>query len=292
MTKQSQQHSVVSLSLTENTPLLVNAFTAATGELLPANSKKTGNPCLLSLFNAEPDFTPAQAVATQCHSWQTLNAIGNAINLKCFNAQGELIQCCGHGLLTAAFCWQQHLQRDQIQLTMNGSTIESWRENNITWLRFTRLQTTHCDVPKWIKEVFNDQPLPILAALAGDDQGYIIFQWPDGFNLKTLNANGNRISALTQRAVICTAAQPSSATGNIQLRYFAPQYGNAEDTATGSALRVLADYWSPRFSQLNAQQCSPAGGHLLSRFFKHCIEIGGYCIIKTSKNNSEHANHE
>jgi predicted PhzF superfamily epimerase YddE/YHI9 len=65
----------------------------------------------------------------------------------------------------------------------------------------------------------------------------------------------------------------------IQLRYFAPQYGVPEDTATGSALRVLAEYWSPRFTRLTAEQCSPAGGLLLAQWTPDHIDVGGRCSM-------------
>jgi len=68
----------------------------------------------------------------------------------------------------------------------------------------------------------------------------------DDFDLKHIAPPDNGLSNWPQRAIICTAAQPSTGTDAITLRYFAPQYGVVEDTATGSAMRVLADYWSHR----------------------------------------------
>ena len=62
------------------------------------------------------------------------------------------------------------------------------------------------------------------------------------------------------------------------MRYFAPQYGVEEDIATGSAMRVLAQYWSSRFKQLTVYQCSPQGGLLLSRHTATHVEVGGRCV--------------
>jgi predicted PhzF superfamily epimerase YddE/YHI9 len=52
----------------------------------------------------------------------------------------------------------------------------------------------------------------------------------------------------------------------------------AEDTATGSAMRILADYWSPRFTSLTAVQCSSEGGLLLAILAPDHVEIGGHCL--------------
>ena len=125
------------------------------------------------------------------------------------------------------------------------------------------------------------------AALAGSAQGYLVLQWPDDFDLKQLRRPTSILSKQTERALICTAAHPGMGEGEIQLRYFAPQYGVEEDSATGSAMRVLADYWYPRFSQLTAYQCSAGGGLLLSRRTATHVEVGGYCANGADEKHNE-----
>ncbi len=65
---------------------------------------------------------------------------------------------------------------------------------------------------------------------------------------------------------------------NIQYRYFAPQFGVPEDSATGSAMRVLAAYWQQRGygDEQRALQRSAAGGWLLSRVEGERTWIGGH----------------
>ena len=60
-------------------------------------------------------------------------------------------------------------------------------------------------------------------------------------------------------------------------RYFAPQHGIAEDIATGSAMRVLADFWQAQggYNELRAWQCSVEGGHLFSRIQGGITWVGG-----------------
>ena len=81
-----------------------------------------------------------------------------------------------------------------------------------------------------------------------------------------VNAVSEAISQHSQRAVIATqwAGSPSI---DFYQRYFAPQHGVNEDSATGSAHAVLARYWQQKRGQHQfiARQCSSAGGILHSK---------------------------
>jgi PhzF family phenazine biosynthesis protein len=162
---------------------------------------------------------------------------------------------------------------------MHSSLVPCWREQHNTWLRFERLTTRTVPVPDWVAEIFSAQAQPAAAALCADEEGYLILQWPDETLLKQLTPSLTTLAARSKRALICTAAHPSAGADAVQLRYFAPQYGVDEDPATGSAMRVLADYWSDRFHTLTAQQCSREGGLLLARVAKTHVEVGGRCRL-------------
>ncbi|MGM0482227.1 MAG: PhzF family phenazine biosynthesis protein [Pseudomonadota bacterium] len=83
--------------------------------------------------------------------------------------------------------------------------------------------------------------------------------------LAQLSFNATLLCRFSQRALIVIYRPPS---GALQLRYFAPQYGPAEDAATGSASVQAAGYLRREYPrQLQRQpieinQCSPAGGYL------------------------------
>tara|TARA_R110002072_G_scaffold85210_6_gene192785 strand:- start:3252 stop:3968 length:717 start_codon:yes stop_codon:yes gene_type:complete len=217
------------------------------------------------------------AAATRCWCWPVSHGSDTAIAVRCYSTAGQLIQCCGHGLLAAAHSWQRQLQRDDLCLLMNGSVVPSWREGDATWLRFAGIRSHTCAVPDWVPHVFRGVDLPTAAAVAGNEQGYLVLQWPDNFDLKGLTPPTVMVGEYTERALICTAARPQWGAGAIQLRYFAPQYGVFEDAATGSAMRVLAHYWASRFSRLVAHQASSAGGLLLSRYHPSHVDVGGCC---------------
>ena len=258
---------------------LIAAFLPEAGNHSHAKTS-SGNPCLLSVLASAP-VEPAPSVAglTCCHSWPAKYKNQMVIAVSCYTQDGNIIQCCGHGLLAAAFSWQQRLGSSELSLLMNHTLVPSWQQQEVTWLRFQRLPTAACPVPDWVVEVFPHQPQPIAASVCGEEQGYLILQWPDDLHLKSLAEPLACLSGLSQRALICTAAHPSMGEDAIQLRYFTPQYGVPEDAATGSAMRVLAEYWSTRFTHLTAQQCSPAGGLLFAKWTPGHIDVGGRCRL-------------
>jgi len=57
------------------------------------------------------------------------------------------------------------------------------------------------------------------------------------------------------------------------VRYFAPAYGQPEDSATGSAAVVLADYWGQ--SRLRLEQRSARGGFLKTRLSTDSVALSG-----------------
>ena len=164
---------------------------------------------------------------------------------------------------------------------MQGSQVHSWRFDEETWLRFSALETRSCEVPAWVRDTLATAENPVSAAYSGGSSGYLVLQWPDDFDLRSLTPPDETLASYTQRALICTTAQSEAVDGAVALRYFAPQYGVIEYAATGSAMRVLASYWSSRFECLRGYQCSSAGGQLLSRWAPHCVEVGGICVATT-----------
>ena len=260
---------------------LITCFVYKNEETLAFNPKQKisgGNPCLLFTLNSQSNTPPLNAsTVTQCQSWPSKFKNNISINVRCYAPQLHPIQCCGHGLLAAAYYWLQRLECDALDLLMYNSVIKAWREQSFTWLRFNTIETFSCTMPTWVKELFPIKQQPQQAALAGNQDGYIILQWPENFDLGRLEQVGARLTEHTQRALICTSLQAEHNSPVVQLRYFAPQYGVDEDIATGSAVRVLAHYWSSRFSQFIALQCSDEGAFMRARIHANQVDVGGYC---------------
>jgi predicted PhzF superfamily epimerase YddE/YHI9 len=241
-----------------------------------------GNVCNIYAYSTRPSSssTVLDTKVTRCQTW--FDNQKNVYVVECFN-DGRLIACCGHGLLSTAYYWMHKQKLDKLFLLMNGTLIPTYFDNNNVWLRFPRIACTPCDRPTWLNKLIgNDQS--IAAATAGDDDGYLIVQWPDNYPLDCLSKPGKSLAKFSQRAVIYTARYKSIEPSEIlmQFRYFAPQYGVEEDDATGSAMRILIDYWAELADQnttITALQASPAKGLLRARLSKMTVDIGG-CVSR------------
>lgn len=220
-----------------------------------------------------PDDLPV----TQCLSWLQGD---NAADVRCWALSGTPIQLCGHGLLCTGVAWLRH-GGDIATLTMNGLQVAFHVEDDLAWIGLPSINTQPCRIPIWVREFFPE--LPWRAALAGDDNGYLVLEWPAGFDLRSLPVPDYGLRRRTGRSVIATCVDRHNPAFDVQLRYFAPQHGVPEDTATGSAMRVLATYWMNRelADGLHAWQCSPHGGELRSRVRGDLTWIGGRVIAAT-----------
>ncbi|MEM8561880.1 MAG: PhzF family phenazine biosynthesis protein [Pseudomonadota bacterium] len=229
---------------------------------------------------------PEPSGLTQCFSWP-LGERSAAV--RCFTATGKEINLCGHGLLCSASIWMQQWDGSGT-LHMNGHNVICDSDCDTVWLLFQAPDVMPCEVPDWCEHVFGHRA--IAAAISGSETDYLVLQWPPDCSLQRLPRPGKQLADHTQRAVIvtCPTQGAESAFADIHYRYFAPQYGVAEDSATGSALRILASYWAKLRcdGHLKAYQCSQEGGLLLSRLQGHRVWIGG----RIARNAKESASFE
>lgn len=240
------------------------------GEATPVR----GNPCRVTLLQQPSERDPEPADMTQCYSWP-LGERHAAV--QCWNASGGAINCCGHGMLASAACWAQQWRGDGT-LTMNGSQLTCHFDNQRIWLGFSAMQATTCAIPDWIEDILGVAPLA--CATAGEQRGYLVVELQADTCLTDITVPDASLGAHSQRALIVTCAVGTDRAlqgENIHFRYFAPQYGVAEDAATGSAMRVLARYWRQRGlgDELQALQRSPEGGLLWSRVREQTTWVGG-----------------
>ena len=162
---------------------------------------------------------------------------------------------------------------------MNGSEVACRVTGEQVWLGFVPLAPEASEIPAWCKHYFEVEP--DAAATAGAADGYLVLEWPAGFELTSLPKPRESLARHTARSLIVTCAVENVLTQekeSIHYRYFAPQYGVSEDAATGSAMRVLASFWQQRGlgKALTAYQCSTEGGLLYSRIEKDKVWIGGW----------------
>jgi len=240
-----------------------------------------GNACTLVLYSQRPEngLRPTESAAggVHCHSWPA--AASGQYHIECYQ-ESSLINCCGHGLLAMAEARLPSATGATISFLVGNSGVLAFRRRGLTWLSFPRLYCQFADLPDWfaaLGQAFTLAAEPIRYASAGGPHGYDIFEWPDNFPLQTLPRPGPSLGQYSQRAMIVTAKQTNDACSDVHFRYFAPQYGVEEDAATGSAMRVLVDYWAGEFDSLTALQCSAQGGVLMGAPSADRVEVGGVC---------------
>ena len=244
----------------------------------------SGNAAMVYLLEQPALYTAMSAAARQnaasasCFLWP---GIGNAFHIRCFNDSG-LIQCCGHGVLAAAYVLHHVVERvisEPLQLYLSDKELLTVVEHSgKLWLRLPRLHAEASAIPDWTKMAF--APLPIRAAIAGGEQGYWVLEYSSDVHLADVMVDHEVICQNTQRAVIITQINSGSRDNphDFYLRYFAPQYGVDEDSVTGSAQRVLADYWGRKTgaSRFTVLQCSTGGGVISVELQSEHVAINGH----------------
>jgi len=234
-----------------------------------------GNPCLVHLVDNAPETAPAPAEVIQCVSW---SAGEGAAHVRCWAPTGDEIELCGHGLLCCANAWLS-AGSSRESLEMNDITVRFESQQGVSWLAFPSIGVESAAVPDWARALLGAAPEQ--AATAGSDNGYLIVEMAADCDLAALPAPGDALIEQSTRSLIVTrrvTGDDSLQGETIQFRYFAPQFGVPEDTATGSAMRVLANYWRHRGkgNEQKALQRSAGGGWLESRIEGEHTWIGGH----------------
>ena len=165
---------------------------------------------------------------------------------------------------------------------MGDTEVATDYRDGLDWIAFPTLEIAPGEIPDWAATLLGEKPA--YAATAGPGDGYRVLELRADCDIATLPSPGDQLAAHCQRSLIITRQvnPDTSLQGEtIQYRYFAPQHGNAEDSATGSAMRVLAAYWQQRGagSVLRALQRSAQGGWLLSRIEGDRTWVGGRVIV-------------
>ena len=232
-----------------------------------------GNPCgLRALSTALPDQLPAGST-TRC---QTRDLGERRAEVRCFSDQGRPSECCGHGLLCSAALWRARWECDG-GLVTGATHIPFRQEGALIWLQFPYPDLTPSALPQGI-----DRLLPGAALSCdrvGTTSGYLLVELQSPDELAAMTPPGEALKALTDRALLVyvRCAQNNATPTPYCFRYFAPQYGSAEDTATGSAMRLITASAGTRYTdhEIMAAQLSPGGGLLYGAVEGDTVWVGG-----------------
>ena len=187
----------------------------------------------------------------------------DGIGLRCFQ-NGREIQFCGSGAAAAAEAalqWQFHASDDVFLIYLNRRKLEAQR-----CLNGVRIATRIVyDVRKADAHYYSTILGARVQSALRIGSDYCVLELQDSATLHALKPNLLKLSRCRGPSLIVTASARAESDEDYTMRYFAPQYGNPEDAATGSANFFLMRYWSKRTGRriLVGRQLSRAGGYFV-----------------------------
>lgn len=194
-----------------------------------------------------------------------LNSIHRDIRVKAeFYHYGRCVRWCGSGILAAAellanlsstahaiqtACSYFPILRHQELQGFSTDTRLSWRpvRHQALWRRLFGMNLVEA----------LESPNPT---------GYTLIELDNELAVSRWRPRLRHLQRYSQRALIVTAKARAGHQDYV-MRYFAPQYGNNEDSATGSANALLISYWASRLNRswLRGRQLSASGGQFYGR---------------------------
>jgi predicted PhzF superfamily epimerase YddE/YHI9 len=195
-----------------------------------------------------------------------------------FTPQGARIQFCWHGALAAAWAvFNEHAPDAGILEFKNARHRWYARRSDAAdrdiALIYKSPVPVDCEVPDFASTCLGSQP--VAAAELGDESDYLVLELTDPESVRQVQPDFTAISAATRRALIVTAKAAHNEEPGCVFRYFAPQYGDPEDAATGSAAVQLAAYWPQRLQaeRFAAVQLSRQGAVMQLQHLGDTVEL-------------------
>jgi predicted PhzF superfamily epimerase YddE/YHI9 len=222
-----------------------------------------------------------------------LSSNTNEFSIRWFSST-SIIKRCGHGTLAAAaFLIKNELYRRLPITQATFVTLNFHSDNESMQIRaIQKKNTLKIDSDTFALQLKQETLVPsqkiqdLKANLnilrenktEGDD-GYLIIELSSASEIAKFTLTADIIDAIGKRALIITAATKKQHL-DVIFRYFAPFYGQLEDSATGSAATVLSPFWQARSraDQLRCYQASRSGGFFI-------IKINTDSTHSTSKPN-------
>lgn len=240
---------------------------------------------LNELTRINADLYKDKGIATKCYV--SLLDSGH-YQVECFN-NNKAIQCCGHGLIAAAktIFSDSDLSSININENINASQNIDAKGKDVVVLTLPRMKAKSHRVPDWVNGaiVFSGgNLLPTKAAVSDKEDGYLLLEIELALSLdefRAMQLDLTQVCDNTQRAIVLV--QFDKAHKHLCLRYFAPQYGVSEDSATGSVMRFVADYIEQNYqvSHFDVSQCSAQGGFMQIESKTENIMITANATIET-----------
>lgn len=237
-----------------------------------------GNPAAVVTLEERLEDSLLQAIATEENAPATafVMASGDRVALRWFAPGGEL-ELCGHATLAAAFVLlnRLHTGRTAVAFETRAGFLEARRDGKRIALDFPALRPQHEREDGPAAATLGVRPEAVWEAPG--KRGMAVLS--DPAQVRDLRLDMSAVAALPFSALIVTA-RGFEGDCDFVSRYFAPNFGIAEDYVTGSAHCVLAPYWAGVLAKprLFARQLSSRGGELWVEDCGDRVRIAGECV--------------
>lgn len=204
----------------------------------------SGNTAIVIPVETFPAVEKLQAIAEEFNAPATIFVCSE--NRQCFSVRWFSPSCeiklCGHGAVAVAkVLWQvRQEEREVLTFTYAHGYIDVYKNDKSIGIKLPRINTLAGELDCAIVSSLGGSPLDI--SLTEDPEGYAIVRYNSEDDVEVLKPDFSELSRVTRRGIIVTARAERLDCDVVQ-RYFAPQYGFNEDSATGSAASSLAPYW-------------------------------------------------
>ena len=212
------------------------------------------------------DIYKQKGIATTCFISELMRG---QYEVQCFN-DTKAIQCCGHGMIAAAKTIFSDSNLSSIIINGNITASRNMDETgqDKVALILPRLSARLQAVPHWAREIITfdgETRLPNKAAVSTQDDGYLLLEFKPALSsevFRTMKLDLKTVCENTKHAIVVVQFDQDKQL--LYMRYFAPQYGVLEDSATGSVMRFVGDYIEQRYQivHFDVSQCSPQGGFM------------------------------
>ncbi len=238
----------------------------------------SGNPAAVAVLDKPAPEPFMQAVASEMNLSETafVTPAADGFGLRWFTPVSE-VDLCGHATLASAHVlWETGGADSEKTLafhTLSGR-LEAWRSGDRIEMDFPAEPAEPCDTT-----------IDLLGAVGGDIEeagrnrlDYIVLLASEE-RVRQLKPDLDAVSRLGTRGLIVTARSSVSDCDFIS-RYFAPQFGVAEDPVTGSTHCCLGPYWAERLGrdELTGYQASARGGFVHVRTLGERVVLGGGAV--------------
>ena len=202
-----------------------------------------------------------------------------ALDLKCFFNERE-INFCGSACLAIAM-----LIKTKEPFIETLKLFLADREVNISFReKLIYLSLASFDIRQVFETAYWEALVGkriLCLSQSGGEFGYIVAELESALDVADASPDLERMKSLGGPSLILTARAKPAYEEDYVMRYFAPQYGNPEDEATGSANALLIQYWFSRFerSTLKGRQLSRQGGLFCGEFENDVVKLGGLAEI-------------